>query len=285
MSNFKHNAKKLFLCSAAALTLAASTGCARIETGSVGILKHWGGEISTEPAEGFNWTVWDSMLHEVDYTETRIPITGMKPADLKGVLLDSVEFVASYTIAKEKIPAFYIQTKEVNVYKDESGQLVTTVGLSVVKNMLQHAVQEATKKSEIKTLASNLKDYENDIMQIAQAELEKGYPGVFHLLRVNINHFVQPTSIADQANKMATLSAEKARLEAETKLMESRSTLATGLAVIDAKALAAAVKQSGLTPEQLIAWKNANAYTLQAAALATSPAVNKTVDVAKPPKP
>ena len=66
-------------------------GCARVETGNIGILRHWGGEISSTGYTGFTWTILDSMIAHVDTTETRISVDNLRPADSKGVLLDDLD--------------------------------------------------------------------------------------------------------------------------------------------------------------------------------------------------
>jgi hypothetical protein len=181
----------------------------------------------------------------------------------------------------EKVPGFYIQTKELDTYKDDTGREISTVGLRVLENMIKHAVQEETKKQSLVTLAAGLNAYEAEILKQAQTELDKGYPGVFQLIRVNVNHFVPPQTILDQANKTAALNAERDRNAAEQKLLEQRTALEEGKAQVEARALRTAMQASGLSAEQLIAWKNARAYETQAAAIAAT--ATKTIDVTRQP--
>lgn len=261
-------------------TVAALSGCARIETGAVGILKHWGGEISTTPQTGWNLTILDSMIAHVDYTETRVPVNNLQPSDSNGVLLDDLDIVVSFTLNPDKVPSFYLQTKELDTYKDDSGREVTTVGLKVLENIIKHSVQELTKKQSLVTLAADLTTYETQIKTQAQIELEAGYPGVFKLIRVNVNHFIPPASIRDQANRTAALKSEAERNTEEQKLIDQRTKLEASKALVEARALRDAVKDTGLTAEQLIAWKNARAYEVFAKGGAGD--VVKTVDVSKP---
>jgi regulator of protease activity HflC (stomatin/prohibitin superfamily) len=272
--------KKLAILAAASVALLS--GCARIETGAVGIIKHWGGEIRTTPAYGFEWTIFDSVIAHVDTTETRYPINNLQPSDSNGVLLEDLDVVVSFRMDDTKVPAFYIQTKELDIYKDESGREVTTVGLKVMENIVKHAIQELTKKQSLVTLAANLTAYEADILAQAQKELDAGYPGVFKLVRVNVNHFIPPASIRDQANKTAALKGEADRNTEEAKLIAQRKLLEASKATLEAAALKAAMTETGLTAEQLIAWKNARAYETQARGLAGSD-VTKTIDVTKQP--
>ena len=261
-----HYFKGWLICSfMALLTL---TGCARVETGSTGILKHFGGSIDLEPYHGFNWVIFDSMVGEVDSTETRVPIDGLQPSDTNGVQLDKLDIVVSFRLTEDKIPAFYIQTKELDSYTDDSGRSITTVGLKVLENIIRHSVQEQTKAQSLQALAGHLSQYEAGILQQAQEELNKGYPGVFTLIRVNVNHFVPPASIREQANKTASLASEAERNEAEQRLIVQRTQLEKSKALVEAQALRDAVDQTHLSPEQLIAWKNARAYETQAHAFA-----------------
>jgi hypothetical protein len=255
--------KKTLILAAIYLSL---TGCTRIETGAVGVLKHWGGEISTEPQTGFVTTILDSIIGHIDTTETRALINNLQPSDANGVLLDDLDLVVSFTLYPNKVPTFYIQTKELDTYKDDSGREVTTVGLKVLENIIKHTAQEVTKKQSLVTLAAALTDYEHEILVQAQKELDAGYPGVFKLLRVNVNHFIPPASIREQANRTAALKSEAERNTEEQKLIAQRRTLEASKALVEAQALAEAVASTGLKAEQLIAWRQAKAAELQAKA-------------------
>ena len=255
-------------------------GCARISTGSVGIVKHWSGEIAEEPVTGFKTTVLDSVI-EVDTTETRVPLNGLRPADANGVLLDALDVVVSFRLVPARVPAFYIQTKELDSYVDESGRHVTTIGLHVLQNILQHSIQEVTKKEVTTQLAANLGDYEKAILAQARAELDAGYPGVFQLIRLNVNHFTPPTAIRDQVNAIAALKVEAQRIDQAQTLIKKQTELESAKAVLEANALRAAMDASHLSAEQLIAWKNARAYETQARALGES--ATRTIDASRQP--
>ena len=257
------------------------TGCARIPTGSVGIVQHWSGAIDPEPATGFKTTVLDSVI-EVDTTETRVPLNGLRPADANGVLLDALDVVVSFRLVPAKVPAFYIQTKELDSYVDESGRHTTTIGLHVLQNILQHSIQEVTKKEVTTQLAANLGDYEQAILAQARTELEAGYPGVFQLIRINVNHFTPPTAIRDQVNAIAALKVEAQRIDQAQTLIKKQTDLEAAKAVLEANALRAAMDASHLSAEQLIAWKNARAYETQARALGES--ATRTIDAARQPQ-
>ena len=264
----------------AVLATASLLGCARVPTGSVGIVKHWSGEISTEPVTGFKTAVLDSVI-QVDTTETRVPLNGLRPTDANGVLLDALDVVVSFRLSPEKVPAFYIQTKELDSYTDESGRQISTVGLHVMQNIIQHSIQEVTKKEAITQLAANLSGYEQAIQQQAQSELDRGYPGVFRLIRINVNHFTPPGAIRDQVNAIAALKVEAQRIDQAQTLIKKQSELEAARAVLEANALRTAMDASHLTAEQLIAWKNARAYETQARAIGES--ATRTVEVARQP--
>lgn len=255
-------------------------GCARIATGSVGIVRHWDGQIDPVPVTGFKTTVLDSVI-EVDTTETRVPLNGLHPADANGVLLDGLDMVVSFRLDPARVPAFYVQTKELDSYTDESGRHVTTIGLHVLGNILQHSVQEVTKKEALTQLAANLGDYEHAILAQAQSELDAGYPGVFHLIRVNVNHFTPPAAIRAQVDAIAALRVESQRIAQAQTLIQQQSQLESAKAVLEANALRAAMEASHLSAEQLIAWKNARAYETQARAIGET--ATRTVDAARQP--
>jgi len=130
-------------------------------------------------------------------------------------------------------------------------------------------------------LASNLNGYEQAILAQAQQELDRGYPGVFRLIRINVNHFTPPSAIRDQVNAIASLKVEAQRIDQAQTLIRKQSELESARAVLEANALRAAMDASHLSAEQLIAWKNARAYETQARAIGES--ATRTVDVAHQP--
>lgn len=253
------------------LALAASVllqGChARIETGSVGIVRHWDGEISSKPYHGFTFLIFDSLIGRPDTTETRIALNNLQPTDETGVKVDRLDVVLSITLNPEKVPAFYIQTKEIDTVSDESGNSFQTVGLHVVQNIGSHSIQEVSKLSPMTQLAKNIGAYEANIKKQVQKELDAGYPGVFTVVRVNVNNFRPTETVSNLANALASLDMESSRIDKEVALASKRTSLAAQTALIDAKALRDAADATKLTPEQLIAWRNAKSYGEQAAAM------------------
>ena len=259
-------------------------GCTRIETGSVGVTKsRLSGEISKEPAEGLTWTVLKEVVADPDTTETRIALNNLQPSDSTGSRLDDMDVILSITLNTPKVPEFYIKTKEFDSYKDEAGKEVRTVGLHVVQNIGRHAVQEVTKLNSMSKLASTMTDYEKAIKDQAQKELDAGYPGVFNVVRANVNNFKPPESVSRQANAMANLSLESERLDKEMQLTNQREKMAEQAALIDARALRKAADDTHLTAEQLTAWRNAKSYAEQAAAMGQK--ASPVVDPGKQPAP
>lgn len=122
---------------------------------------------------------------------------------------------------------------------------------------------------------------ENNIRKQTQQELDAGYLGVFKVVRVNVNTFRPPETVANMANAIASLDMEAARIEKEIALAGKRTSLAAQNSLIDATALRSAVDATKLTPEQLTAWRNAKAYGEQAAAMGAKAA--PVVEPAKQP--
>ena len=266
MTPLRPRTRTLATAAAAALLAAGLAGCVRLPTGSVGIVKHWNGSIDDEPATGFKTTVLES-VREVDTTETRVTLNALRPSDANGVLLDGLDISVSFRLNAAKVPAFYVQTKELDTYTDDSGRSTTTVGLHVMENIIQHSVQEITRREAITQLAANLGEYEKLILAQAQGELDAGYPGVFKLIRINVNHFTPPAAIRDQVNAIASLRVEAQRIEQAKLLIKQQTELESARAVVEATALRTAMDASHLSAEQLIAWKNARAYEIQAKAI------------------
>lgn len=283
MKSFSRLARGMAVTMVAAVALGGLSGCARVETGAVGILKHWSGEISTVAQTGFTWTILDSMVGTVDTTETRIGLPDLKPADSTGVQLADLDVVLSVRINGEKVPGFFIQTKEIDIYKDESGNEVHTVGMNVVRNIGSHAINEVTKSRKMASLSGEINNYELKIKEQVQKELDAGYPGVFQIVRVNVNNLQVPEAVMKQATAMANLDMETERIEKEMSLTAKREAMQKQHALIDAKALKSAISETGLSAEQITAWKNAKSYGEQAQAMGAKAA--PTLETGKQPSP
>lgn len=281
MKNFSKLSRGFALSFIAAGVIGSMTGCSRIETGSVGILKHWGGEISTQAQTGIVVTIFDSIVEHIDTTESRVKIENLRPADAKGVQLDDLDVVLSVRLDGEKVPGFYINTKELDAYTDESGHKVTTVGLNVFKNVASHAINEVTKNYQMSQLSGKLPEFENAIKIKVQTELDAGYPGVFKLVRVNVNNLRLPEGVMKQATAMANLDMEKERIAKEMELIGQRKALKEQETLIDAEALKSSMAKTGLQAKDIIDWKNAKSYGEQAAAMGSKAA--PVIDPARQP--
>lgn len=269
---------KKTLVAIAAVSLLAMGGCAKIRTGDVGIEHHWGGTISQETAApGFHWAILSS-YDEIDVTPTRVDVTGMTPKDSNGVPLNDVDIVVTYTLNSDNSAIFYSTTHELDEYKDDSGNEYTTLGLHIVESVAPHAMQEVTSKDQLQNIAKNITAYEDAAAVEIKSELDAQYPGAYKNIKVRVNKFQLPDSIQRNENDMASMEAERQRNQVELGLIDQRTQLAEKNATMDAMALRDAADAAHLTPEQVIAWKQAEAAMTQAQGIA---GVNKVVDVSK----
>ncbi len=251
------------------------SGCSKTPTGSVGIWHNrWTGYISKKVASpGLHMTINDS-LDNVDITQTRAEVKGMQPKDEHGVQLKDVSVVVEYSLLPSRVALFYRDTKEID---KEPGTPYNTIGLKILtQSAIPYAVQIATEKSTPQKIASHLDVYAHDIKTVLNERLHKLYPKIdpFVINSVTVPTFDLPQSIQHQVNEKAGYQAEMQTIAAERAVIKQRKALVTLQAGIQADALANAAKDSGLTPEEIIAWEKARAlYKIDSSA---SP-VNKVV--------
>jgi len=255
----------------------ALCGCTQIPTGSVGIEKSYFGHIYSEPVEqGLYWS-WFTNYYPVDTTLTRATVRGMQPKDSHGVALQDVSVVVTYSLDPSKVALFYQNSKEMD--REPESDLYT-LGLGVLEqSVVPYSVQIATERSDLATISSHLGDYADTIQAVMEKRLRELYPHIdpFRIQSVTVPTFDLPPAIQTQMNAKAGYQAELETLAAQMAVIQQRKALKIAQASIDAEALAAAAKSAGLTPQEVIDWKRAEAFQL----LAAHPASGVIVDTGK----
>lgn len=270
--------RTLALIAAGAIGISLMSGCTRIETGNVGIIKHW--DNSIDPVvlgDGMHPMLFDSLLAEIDGTSTRVPVNNLTPKDAKGVPVDDLDIVVTYKLKSQNVARFYSTTHELDKYQDGTGRTYETLGLEAIKQLAPGVMQTVTETEDPVQIAKDTKAYDTKASTEFTKVLEARYPGAFEYVTVTTMHFALPASIQAQVSATAALDAEAARNAAELTLIKQRTELAKEKAEVDAIALRQAADAAHLSPEQLIAWRNANAAFIQAENIS---GVQKVVDVA-----
>ena len=234
-------------------------GCSRIDQGSVGIATSFTGHIDDQVAG----TGWHSSLLTryavVDTTQTRVELDNMHPTDAHGVPVGQLSVVVTYSLRPSRVARFYKMTKELD---HEPGSDYDTVGYEILaKSAVPAAVNAATAESNVQDLAADRPAYAREIQKKLEEFLDKHYgdSNPFMIDSVAFPVFLPPAPIQQQMEAKASAQAKLATLKAQFKTIQASQVNATAQAEVDANALAAAVKASGLTPEQVIAWKRAQA--------------------------
>jgi hypothetical protein len=243
----------------------ALAGCTQIPTGSVGIEKSFFGNISGEPVpQGLYWS-WLTSYYPVDTTLTRATVRGMQPKDSHGVALQDVSVVVTYSLDPAKVALFYQNSKEMD--REPESDLYT-LGLGVLEqSVVPYSVQIATERSDLASISSHLGDYANAIQSVMEKRLQDLYPNIdpFRIQSVTVPTFDLPPAIQTQMNAKAGYQAELETLAAQMAVIQQRKALKIAQASIDAEALATAAKTAGLTPQEVIDWKRAEAFQSLAA--------------------
>src|SRR5476651_295679 len=268
------SANALAKLAAVAVVAATMSGCTHIPDGSVGIVIDHDGTIEMEPVTHTVGDFWQNVI-EIDVSQTRIALNNLQPKDALGTPLQKLDLNVTVQLNPSNVPAFYKATKELDTYVDDSNVKYTTLGKHVVEMVTQIVAQQETEKVLFGDIAKSSMAFQSqfkaNMIKDVQAEMDRRYPGAMKILSVDVMHFDLPPSLADQSQKQSALDSESNTIDAELKLNAKRQQLEDQRASLDAHALAAAAKNSGLSPEVLIAWRNAKAYEEQAQGMRGSP--------------
>ena len=244
----------------ALLAIITLAGCTRIPTGSVGIEQSFFGHIYTDPVSQGMYSSWLTTYYPVDTTLTRATVTRMQPKDSHGVALQDVSVVVTYSLDPALVGRFYQKSKEMD---QEPGSDLYTLGLGILEqSVVPYAVQIATERSDLATISSHLGDYANTIQKVINKRLRELYPDIdpFRIQSVTVPTFDLPPAIQTQMNAKAGYQAELETLAAQMAVIQQRKALKIAQASIDAQALATAAKATGLTAQEVIDWKRAEAF-------------------------
>jgi regulator of protease activity HflC (stomatin/prohibitin superfamily) len=239
-----------------AIGVSMLSGCAKIETGNVGIVKHWNHTIASNVAgPGLHSAIFDSYI-DIDTTQTRVAVNDLQPKDAKGVSLKKVDLVVTYSLDPNKVVGFYKTTKEIdpepNSLPDDDYK---TLGLSILQTtIIPNSVQDATEQYHLIDIAKNINAYQSKIRSNIINNLNKQYGNnnPFIIDSVRINKFKLPHAIQQQIDKQASLVEELETLKKENTVIEASKKNQILSASISADAIAAAAKDSGLTAEQVL---------------------------------
>ena len=249
--------KKVILLLLASFALA---GCvARIPTGSVGIKQSIAGNISRHTVGQGLYSAFFTTYIPIDTTLTRAAVKDLQPKDAHGVALQDVSLVMTYKLNPKLVGIFYQHSKELD---REPGTAYNTLGLEILEqSVIPYAVQIATERSNLESIANDLEHYSNAIAAVANKRLHKLYPGIdpFIIQSVTIQTFRLPAAIQKQMNAKEGYRAELQTLAEKMEVVQKLKAIKVAQASINADALASAAKASGLTPNELIAWKRARA--------------------------
>ncbi len=262
MKNQKNNLfKRALLFSVIGVSMLS--GCAKIETGNVGIVKHWNHTIGSEVAgPGLHSAIFDSYL-DIDVTQTRVAVNDLQPKDSNGVSLDLLNLVVTYSLDSNKVVGFYKTTKEVdpepNSLPDDGYK---TLGLNILKtNIIPNSVQDATEQYQLIDIAKNINGYQSKIKQNIIQNLNKQYGNnnPFIIDSVRINKFYLPKAIQSQIDQQASYAEQLKTIQAKTKVIEAAKKNKILSTSINADAIAAAAKESGLTTAEVLELKKIQA--------------------------
>jgi hypothetical protein len=231
------------------ITVGTLSGCTVVKQGELGIVSHWGGSIDDTPASaGFNVTVFDSVT-TVDATEVRVPVRGITPKDKDGVLV-TTNVIATYRLNQEKAIAFYKQTHEIDVVKQNNTE-DRVLGYQVLEQEINNATQKAFSEFLVSDMVPKKPEMEKRLKEILQDKLNLRYPEAFQVNNVNINE----TKLGDAVESV--LQAQ-AIAKSQRQLLELQKELAAKETEVMAKkmeGIKSVSKQTGIPVERLLEYK------------------------------
>lgn len=123
-------------------------------------------------------------------------IVDLNPRDMHGNAMDDLGVDVTYTLNPSKVAAFYEATNDL-CGTNSFGDCKVELGHQILKDsVVPYAVQSATEKSDLKTIALHPDIYASDIRAAIQSRLDKLYPGInpFVIQGVKFSTFRLPSS-------------------------------------------------------------------------------------------
>lgn len=104
--------KTIGLC---AVLASLATGCTRVETGTVGVIKHWNGQFSEQSADvGMHMTILESIYPFV-VREIPVQLEDLKPQTKNnGSILSDLDVSIQYSVNPSKVPTLAIKYRSMH---------------------------------------------------------------------------------------------------------------------------------------------------------------------------
>jgi regulator of protease activity HflC (stomatin/prohibitin superfamily) len=260
----------------AALTLIASavitTGCARVETGEVGV--RIGFDKQVQPGEllpgSFNQTIIGDVL-TFPVKDVNVVLENMTPVAKDNSTMKDLDAVVVYNINPSNVAELY-STKNKAFHAEFKGD--TYVMYNYVVQNARNAIYKAARKYEALDMADNRSDMEKFIQDEIQKNLaEEKLDGSITISQVLIRNVVPADSVVESANALVRAKNELKQKEVEVKTAEAESRRMAALANNSASSIAFMQAQAMLNISEGI--KNGQVQTIVVPSNFTALMMNK----------
>jgi regulator of protease activity HflC (stomatin/prohibitin superfamily) len=201
----------------------AFTGCTRIDTGEVGLRKHWDKSIDTTelPASSVNQTLVGEVL-TFPVREINAEVKDLRPQTVENVTMDDFDLTVVYNINPSSVSDLYVNKAKSFNGVNEKGE--TLLMESYVQTIAKNAVMKVIPKYEALKINIQRQAVESDIVAIMKEELAKEKLDTSIIVsQVLIRNAVPPAAITQSANNLVRAQNELKQSAIEVQKAEQES--------------------------------------------------------------
>jgi regulator of protease activity HflC (stomatin/prohibitin superfamily) len=220
--------KRIFTLSILAAAILA-TGCARIETGEVGVRVGFDRQI--QPGEllpgSFNQTFIGDVL-TFPIKDVNVTLENMTPVAKDNSTMKDFDAVVVYNINPQQVSELYA-TKNRSFHAEFKGD--TYVMYNYIVQNARNAIYKSARKHEALDMADNRTDMENFIKdEITRNLAEEKLDGSITITQVMIRNVLPSDTVVESANALVRSKNELKQKEVEVKTAEAESRRMAALA-------------------------------------------------------
>lgn len=233
--------KKILIAVGVGLVM-AFTGCAKVETGHVGVESVLG-KMKMEELPPGPYQLFTRSLEVISVRETTVPLEKIHPKTKDNVTMQKVDVDIRYMIAPNKV-ADTLSKLAGDLSTNADGDKV--VGERYVKRHALEAVFKVVAKFDSSEIHKHRDEIAGDIVVELQKSLNKEMPGVFTVPGATVRTLTTDPRLEEAIRQAAQVQFEINRAEGQKELAKAQAEIA--LTKAQAEADANRVVASSLTP-------------------------------------
>lgn len=200
----------------------SAVGCARIETGEVGV--RVGFDKQVKPGEllpgSFNQTLIGDVL-TFPVKDVNVVLENLMPQAKDNSTMKDLDAVVVYNINPQQVSELY-STKNKSFHAAQGGDIYLMY--NYVVQLARNAIVKAARKYEALDMADNRDKMENDIKELITANLaEEKLNGAISISQVMVRSVIPADSVVASANDLVRSKNELKQKEVEVKTAEAEA--------------------------------------------------------------